>query len=54
MWGALTLLWEGSLPLAPRRPVGLRPPALDSELLSTSYLRVTFIVGFNFALATGG
>ena len=34
--------------------VGLRPPALDSELLRTSYLRVTFIVGFNFALATGG
>ena len=32
----------------------LQPPELESAMVNTSYMRVTFIVGFNFALATGG
>ena len=32
----------------------LQPPELESGMLNTSYMRVTFIVGFNFALATSG
>lgn len=34
--------------------LNLKPPALGSGMVDTSYLRVTFIFGFNFALATGG
>jgi flavin-dependent dehydrogenase len=32
----------------------LKPPDFESGRLDTSYMRVTFILGFNFALATGG
>jgi len=37
-----------------RTTIDLKPPELESGSLNTRYLRLTFILGFNFALATGG